>query len=162
VRNVLGDSFNAAVHENPFTLARNVLKGAEGAPRARPLREGLRIFERSSPRASARSSSPPSRRHALGTTKTEIPAMQAALLAEKMGVIRQGRFLELIEEGGKRPRGTHAWQNAVKRVEDSVRMTTFMGSSAARAQAARGRRQRLQDPLRLRRSDRLREEPCGG
>jgi hypothetical protein len=70
----------------------------------------------------------PEQAHALGTTKTEIPAMQAALLAEKMGVIRQGRFLELIEEGGKRPRGTHAWQNAVKRVEDSVRMTTFMGS----------------------------------
>jgi hypothetical protein len=63
--------------------------------------------------------------------------MQAALLAEKMGVIRQGRFLELIEEGGKRPRGTHAWQNAVKRVEDSVRMTTFMGSCSAGSSRAR-------------------------
>ncbi|HTE61339.1 MAG TPA: hypothetical protein VK631_13390, partial [Solirubrobacteraceae bacterium] len=59
----------------------------------------------------------------------EVSALQVARLAEDMGVIRQGRFLELMEESGRlqKPKGTHAWQNLTKRVEDSTRMATFLG-----------------------------------
>jgi hypothetical protein len=128
VRNVLGDAFNAAVHENPFVLARNAVKGQKALNALGRYEKSLRTFERQLPKGKRTIKLTPEQAHALGTTKTEISAMQAALIAEKAGVIRQGRFLELVEEGGKRPRGTHAWQNVVKRVEDSVRMTTFMGS----------------------------------
>jgi tetratricopeptide (TPR) repeat protein len=128
VRNVLGDAFNAAVHENPFTLARNVVKGQKALNALGRYEKANRVFEKALTKDKRTIKLSKEQAAALGTTKTEIPAMQAALLAEKMGVIRQGRFLELIEEGAKRPRGTHAWENAVKRVEDSVRMTTFMGS----------------------------------
>jgi hypothetical protein len=128
VRNVLGDSFNAAVHENPFTLARSVLKSQKALQALGRYEKASRIFEKQLPKGKGTIKLTPEQAAALGTTKSEIPAMQAALLAEKLGVIRQGRFLELIEEGGRRPKGTAAWHNAVKRVEDSVRMTTFMGS----------------------------------
>ena len=127
VRNVLGDAFNAAVHENPFTLARNAVKGQKALHQLGRWEKAQGKFEKALPKDLKTIKLTPEQAAAIGSKKTEIPAMQAALLAERNGVIRQGRFLELIEEGGTRPKGTHAWQNAVKRVEDSMRMTTFMG-----------------------------------
>jgi hypothetical protein len=127
VRNVLGDAFNAAVHENPFTLARNAVKGQKALHQLGRWEKAQGQFEKALPKDLKTIKLTPEQAAAIGTKKTEIPAMQAALLAERNGVIRQGRFLELIEEGGTRPKGTRAWQNAVKRVEDSMRMTTFMG-----------------------------------
>jgi hypothetical protein len=127
VRNVLGDAFNAAVHENPFTLARNAVKSQKALHQLGRWEKAQGRFEKALPKDLKTIKLTPEQAAAIGTTKTEIPAMHAALLAERNGVIRQGRFLELVEEGGTRPKGTHAWQNAVKRVEDSMRMTTFMG-----------------------------------
>lgn len=138
VRNLLGDAFNATVHENPFRLARNFARGQRALNELGRYERAMRKFERAIPKnkrtikltdeqadAFARASTS----RVQGAPKTEVSAMEVALLAERMGVIRQGRFLELMEEGRKvpRPRGTHAWQDVSKRVEDSTRMATFLG-----------------------------------
>lgn len=159
VRNVLGDAFNAAVHENPYHLARNAIKAQKALHQLGRVERSARSFERRPASQTTRYEQgrkkalalidryehaqraldrvlpelrtiklTDAQAAALGTTRTEIPAIQAALLAEKNGVIRQGRFLELIEEGARRPRAGHWWQDTVKRAEDSVRMTTFLGS----------------------------------
>ena len=146
VRNVVGDAFNAAVHENPFVLARNVVRGQRALNELGRYEKAARSFEhelahgkrtlweravtksRGGEKRAPMISLTKGQAAALGISKTKISAFEAALLAEKTGVIRQGRFLELMEEQSSRPRGTHWWENTVKRVEDSVRMTTFMGA----------------------------------
>lgn len=141
VRNLLGDAFNATVHENPFRLARNMARGQKALNELGRYEKAMRRFEKRIPESkrtvkltdqqavAVRNALATDPRQLTGAAKREIPATQVALLAEKMGVIRQGRFLELMEEAGKvpKPRGTHAWQDASKRVEDSTRIATFLG-----------------------------------
>jgi hypothetical protein len=59
----------------------------------------------------------------------KVPAIALAHMAERMGVIRQGRFTELMDEGGFAAKkfGGKGWSNTVKRVEDSHRIATFLG-----------------------------------
>jgi hypothetical protein len=56
-----------------------------------------------------------------------VKAEAIAALAEHMGVIRQGRFVELMEEASVKPRGSNAWKDVSKRVEDQTRLATFLG-----------------------------------
>jgi hypothetical protein len=56
----------------------------------------------------------------------KLPAEMVGMLAERMGVIRQGRFVELMQDARK-PRGSNAWKDISKRVEDQTRLATFLG-----------------------------------
>jgi hypothetical protein len=134
MRNLTGDLWNAWGDEKWWRLARNWAKGQKALNDLGRWEKGLRDFERKLPegKRTIKLTEKQAQQiaHATGApVSREVPAMVVALLAEKMGVIRQGRFLELMEEGRSlgRPRGTHAWQDTVKRVEDSTRIATFLG-----------------------------------
>jgi hypothetical protein len=134
IRNLSGDLWNAWGDENFFRLARNFVKGQKALNDLGRYERALRRFGKELPEGKrtvklTEDQAAQFAKHTGAPVSREVPAMAVALLAEKMGVIRQGRFLELMGEGGKlsRPRTTHGWQDAVKRVEDSTRMATFLG-----------------------------------
>lgn len=150
IRNLTGDGWNAWLDERSWRLARNMVKGQKALNELGRYEKGLRDFQRQMPPSKrtiklteeqaaqvakeigpvapgrgVKTAGPDAARQS--PVAREVPAMAIALLAERMGVVRQGRFLELMEQGRVRPRGTHAWQNTVKRVEDSTRIATFLG-----------------------------------
>lgn len=137
LRNLTGDFYNAWGDERFWRLARNTARGQKALNDLGKWEKGLRRFQRQMPETKRMVSLTDEQAaqvaKATGMDAKDVgrklPAMQVALLAERMGVIRQGRFIELMTEGAKgaKPRSTHAWENAVKRTEDSVRIGTFLG-----------------------------------
>ena len=135
VRNLAGDTYNAWTDEKAWRLMRNqvrsraVLKDLARQERAmrrfkRQIQPGQRTVKLSDEQA-----------HEIAA-HLKIPADQVsrtmkaeviAKLAEDMGVIRQGRFVELMEDATVKPKGSNLWKDAGKRVEDQTRLATFLG-----------------------------------
>lgn len=140
-RNLSGDLFNAWGNENSLRLARNFYKGQKALRDLNAYENALGNFERqiepgkrtiklsksqTNSVADAMKLTPEARDALLRTGK--ISAGQVALLAERVGVIRQGRFLEVMgDRSVTRPRGSRLRENVTKHVEDSTRIATFLG-----------------------------------
>jgi len=137
VRNLVGDTYNAWTDERFWRLVRNQIRGQKALSALGHQERALGKFQLAVPESKKTITLTDAQAKAIGDalgmdpTKVsrKMKASAVAGLAEQMGVIRQGRFLELMNEGRTltRPRGTHAWDAAVKRVEDSTRLATFLG-----------------------------------
>jgi hypothetical protein len=138
LRNFVGDAYNAWGDKNFWQLARDTAKGSKALNDLGKHERALTRFQRELPESkrtiklSTKQAENVARALGMkpGEVGRKIPAMAVALLAERMGVIRQGRFLELMSERSsalERPKGPKAWETAVKRTEDSVRIGTFLG-----------------------------------
>jgi hypothetical protein len=143
VRNFAGDLFNAYTDENSLRLAKNVLKGRgvlkelgdyerAGRKLGKALPEGKRSLKLTPEQLQSVATELGVKPEELVLAGGKINALQMAVLAEKAGAIRQGRILDLVEtrrlskirgvKGGTRP-----FAEAAKRVEDTVRIATFLG-----------------------------------
>ena len=137
MRNLAGDAYNAWGDERFWRLAKNFARGQKALADLGKWEKALHRFERQIPEGKRTVKLKQSQADEIaaaigakpGEIGTKVPAQMVAVLAERMGVIRQGRFLELMTEGGRlaRPRGVHQWDKTVRWVEDSTRISTFLG-----------------------------------
>jgi hypothetical protein len=157
VRNLLGDLFNAWGRESAWRLTRELFRGQKALNAIGRLERAERRFNgQLDPKLRTIKLTPEQAREIAGPSaqrlhqvmrrahpdlsrqevralverqlsEGKVDALGLAQLAERMGVIRQGRFLELMTEGRGRPTRTGGGQGIAKRVEDSVRIGTFLG-----------------------------------
>jgi hypothetical protein len=163
VRNLVGDNYNAWGDERFWRLARNQLRGQKALGALGRYERAMRKFGRELPadRRTVKLTDEQAAQigRALGLKPEEIsrkmPAMAVALLAEKMGVIRQGRFLELMEEGRSLTKSARLARLAGRRqARGGLHAHRHLpGRAASRPRPARGGAARVVHPLRLRRSD---------
>jgi hypothetical protein len=152
IRNLVGDSYNGWTDERGWRQLRNVARGQKALGALGRKEKSLRKFQvdpkevgRFTDAARKLRDVLPGDRHTVkltteqaaqiakhlklepGQVSTRMKAETVAKLAEEMGVIRQGRFVELMEEGISRKTGSNAWKDVSKRVEDTNRIGTFLG-----------------------------------
>jgi len=135
VRNLFGDTYNAYTDERAWRLIRNQARSSRVLGDLSRQERAHRRFYRQTPE-SKRTVKLTDQQAAEIAAALKIPADQVsrrvradsiARLAEEMGVIRQGRFVELMEDASVKPRGSNAWKDISKRVEDQTRLATFLG-----------------------------------
>lgn len=136
VRNLFGDTYNAYSDERAWRLLRNQARSGRVLGDLAKTEKAHRNFNRQMPE-SKRTVKLTDQQAAEIAAALKIPVEQVsnrvkasaiAGLAEEMGVIRQGRFVELMEDApAAKPRGSNAWKDASKRVEDQTRLATFLG-----------------------------------
>ena len=154
VRNLLGDTYNALGDERFWRLMRNQARSSKALADLSRHERALRAFKRELPegKRTIKLSDEQAAQigKALGLDPSQIsrrmPAEAVALLAERMGVIRQGRMIEAMGEGRKlsRPEKYGPFRRTQQRIEDQTRLATFLGG-LQRGMSPRDAAQRASD-----------------
>lgn len=138
IRNLAGDLFNAWGDEKATRLLRNSLRSGSALNALGRYEQALQKFARELPDAKRRAFTLSDEQARQVARALDIPVAKldarmgpekAAVLAERLGVIRQGRLVELTGESRKLadPGRRGPWRRMLQRVEDQTRLATFLG-----------------------------------